>query len=72
VPEALVNGIRLYYEEHGEGAAIACIHGGGSSALMWVDAVVWRSPLHVAPRPVPKPLLSSRVSRESSKRMSVA
>jgi esterase len=39
VPEAHVNGIRLYYEEHGEGAAIACIHGAGSSALVWTDAV---------------------------------
>jgi esterase len=39
VPDAHVNGIRLYYEEHGEGAPIACIHGGGSSALMWADAV---------------------------------
>jgi esterase len=39
VPEAEVNGIRLYYEEHGEGAPIACIHGAGSSAVMWGDAV---------------------------------
>ncbi len=39
MPEAHVNGIRLYYEEHGEGAPILCIHGGGSSALMWADAV---------------------------------
>jgi esterase len=39
VPEALVNGIRLCYEEHGEGVPILCIHGGGSSALMWADAV---------------------------------
>jgi esterase len=39
VPEAHVNGIRLHYEEHGDGAPIACIHGGGSSALMWGDAV---------------------------------
>jgi len=39
VPEAHVNGIRLYYEEHGSGAPILCIHGGGSSALMWADAV---------------------------------
>jgi esterase len=39
VPEALVNGIRLYYEEHGEGPPILCIHGGGSSALLWADAV---------------------------------
>ncbi len=39
MPEAHVNGIRLYYEAYGEGAPIACIHGGGSSALMWADAV---------------------------------
>jgi esterase len=39
VPEAHVNGIRLYYEEYGEGAPIACIHGAGSTALMWADAV---------------------------------
>jgi esterase len=39
VPEAHANGIRLYYEDHGEGAPIATIHGGGSSALMWADAV---------------------------------
>ena len=39
MPEAEVNGIRLYYEEHGEGAPIACIHGAGSSAVMWGDAV---------------------------------
>jgi pimeloyl-ACP methyl ester carboxylesterase len=37
--ERLVNGVRLYYEEHGSGAPILCIHGGGSSALMWTDAV---------------------------------
>jgi esterase len=40
VPEARVNGIRLHYEEHGEGAPILCIHGTGSSALVWGDAVV--------------------------------
>jgi esterase len=40
VPEARANGIRLYYEEHGDGAPIACVHGGGSSALLWGDAVV--------------------------------
>jgi esterase len=39
VPAAHVNGIRLYYEEHGDGVPIACIHGAGSSALMWADAV---------------------------------
>ena len=39
MPEATVNGIRLYYEELGEGVPIACVHGGGSSAVMWGDAV---------------------------------
>jgi pimeloyl-ACP methyl ester carboxylesterase len=39
VAEADVNGIRLYYEEHGEGVPIACVHGAGSSAVMWGDAV---------------------------------
>ena len=39
MPEAHVNGIRLYYEEHGEGRPILCIHGAGSSALLWADAV---------------------------------
>jgi esterase len=34
-----VNGVRLYYEEHGSGAPILCIHGAGSSALLWSDAV---------------------------------
>jgi esterase len=38
VTEALVNEVRLYYEEHGEGEPILCIHGGGSSAVMWEDA----------------------------------
>jgi esterase len=38
VSEARVNGIRLYYEEHGEGAAIACIHGTGSAAVLWEGA----------------------------------
>jgi len=37
--ERLVNGVRLYYEERGDGAPILCIHGAGSSALMWADAV---------------------------------
>jgi esterase len=39
MPEVAVNGIRLFYEEHGEGAPIACIHGAGSSAVMWGNAV---------------------------------
>ena len=33
-----VNGTRLYFEEHGSGPPILCIHGGGSTALMWADA----------------------------------
>jgi pimeloyl-ACP methyl ester carboxylesterase len=37
--KAQVNGIRLYYEEHGSGAPILCIHAAGSSALMWADAI---------------------------------
>jgi pimeloyl-ACP methyl ester carboxylesterase len=36
---AQVNGIRLYYEEHGDGEPIACIHGAAGSALGWGDAV---------------------------------
>jgi esterase len=39
VPEADVNGIRLHYEEQGEGAPIACIHGTGSSALVWGEEI---------------------------------
>lgn len=34
-----VNGVRLHYEEHGRGAPILCIHGCGSSALVWSDAI---------------------------------
>jgi pimeloyl-ACP methyl ester carboxylesterase len=39
VPEADVNGIRLHYEERGSGAPILCIHGAGTSAQLWADAV---------------------------------
>ena len=39
MPEQVVNGVRLHYEERGEGAPILCIHGAGSSALVWADAV---------------------------------
>ncbi len=35
MPEAHVNGVRLYYEEHGRGDAIVCIHGTSSSAMVW-------------------------------------
>jgi pimeloyl-ACP methyl ester carboxylesterase len=33
-----VNDVSLYYEEHGSGEPILCIHGTGSSAALWVDA----------------------------------
>lgn len=39
MPEAHVNGIRLYYEERGTGAPMLCIHGAGTSAQLWADAV---------------------------------
>lgn len=39
MPELQVNGVRLYYEVHGDGPPILCIHGTGSSALMWSAAV---------------------------------
>ena len=35
--EIRVNGVSLYYEEHG-GEPIVGVHGGGSSAAMWVEA----------------------------------
>jgi pimeloyl-ACP methyl ester carboxylesterase len=38
VSDVRVGGIRLYYEEHGEGAAIACVHGTGSAAVLWEGA----------------------------------
>ena len=36
--EIRVNGMSLYYEEHGSGEPILCIHGTGSSSALWVDA----------------------------------
>src|SRR5918994_1984830 len=33
-----VNGVSLYYEEHGAGDPIVGLHGGGSSAAMWAAA----------------------------------
>ena len=36
--EIAVNGVSLYYEEHGAGEPILCIHGTGSSAAFWIDA----------------------------------
>jgi esterase len=38
VPDVRVNGVRLSYEERGTGQAILCIHGTGSSAVLWTDA----------------------------------
>lgn len=38
MPENRFNGVSLYYEEHGAGEPILCIHGTGSSAAFWVDA----------------------------------
>jgi pimeloyl-ACP methyl ester carboxylesterase len=35
-----VNGVSLYYEEHGAGEPILCIHGTGSSSVLWRDAAV--------------------------------
>jgi pimeloyl-ACP methyl ester carboxylesterase len=38
MPHVPVNGVRLYYEEHGSGSPILGIHGAGSSAVFWEDA----------------------------------
>jgi esterase len=38
MPTTRVNGVRLAYDERGEGAPILCIHGGGSTAAFWSDA----------------------------------
>jgi len=37
--EIRVNGVSLYYEEHGVGEPILCIHGTSSSAAVWGDAL---------------------------------
>jgi esterase len=39
VPHAVVNDVRLYYEESGSGTAILCVHGTSSSALAWAKAI---------------------------------
>ncbi|HSI97749.1 MAG TPA: alpha/beta hydrolase [Gaiellaceae bacterium] len=39
MPYVTASGVRLYYEEHGSGAPILCIHGTSSSALAWAGAV---------------------------------
>lgn len=40
MPEIRANGVSLYYEEHGEGAPIVCIHGTSTSAAVWSAAAV--------------------------------
>lgn len=39
MPDIQLPGIRLYYEVHGRGAPILCIHGTSSSAMVWGAAV---------------------------------
>lgn len=39
VPDVRANGVRLYYEEHGNGPPILGIHGTSSSAMAWQGAV---------------------------------
>jgi esterase len=39
MPHVTANGVRLYYEEHGTGVPILCVHGTSSSALVWASAV---------------------------------
>jgi pimeloyl-ACP methyl ester carboxylesterase len=43
--EQRVNGVALYYEQHGEGAPIVLIHGCGGSALGFAEAVTELSKL---------------------------
>jgi pimeloyl-ACP methyl ester carboxylesterase len=38
MPEVRANGVSLYYEEHGSGEPIVCIHGTSGSAAVWSDA----------------------------------
>ena len=38
--DVYVNGVRLYYEEHGRGEPILCIHGTSSSAMVWRDVAI--------------------------------
>src|SRR6266852_83785 len=39
MPYAAVNGIRLYYESHGDGPAIVFAHGAGGNHLSWWQQV---------------------------------
>ena len=40
MPKVSVNGVGLYYEEHGEGMPILGLHGTPSSAVLWAEAAV--------------------------------
>lgn len=42
MPYTVVNGVRLYHEEHGAGDPILCIHGTSSSAMVWRQVAVER------------------------------
>lgn len=39
MPHVGANGVSLYYEEHGAGDPIVCIHGTSSSAAVWGEAI---------------------------------
>jgi pimeloyl-ACP methyl ester carboxylesterase len=34
-----INGVRLFYEVHGAGAPILCIHGAGGTTLAWAEPI---------------------------------
>lgn len=38
MPNVSVNGVDLYFEEHGKGLPIVGIHGTPSSAVLWAEA----------------------------------
>jgi pimeloyl-ACP methyl ester carboxylesterase len=38
MPETVVNGVALHYEDRGAGAPILCVHGTGSSCALWAAA----------------------------------
>jgi pimeloyl-ACP methyl ester carboxylesterase len=40
VPRLRANGVSLHYEEHGTGDSILCLHGTGSSSVLWTDAAI--------------------------------
>jgi pimeloyl-ACP methyl ester carboxylesterase len=41
MPEVRVNGVRLYYEERGQGDPILCIHGTSDSAMVWRPTAIY-------------------------------